>query len=134
MPFQEYHDDYPHKRFTVGFAGRPGGPDFYINKVNNSENHGPGGQSHHDLHEEADPCFATLVGGIPILNELNRIPTNQDKGSLLLHHVGIVDSRVIAKVTIEADDDDDDDQHDEQEDDQGGGGGIDLPSAGPSPA
>mmetsp|Transcript_15289 Transcript_15289/g.33151 ORF Transcript_15289/g.33151 Transcript_15289/m.33151 type:complete len:599 (+) Transcript_15289:136-1932(+) len=96
MPFQEYHHEFPHDKYTVGFAGRPGGPDFYINKVNNSANHGPGGQSHHDLHEEADPCFAKLVGGMGILDELNKIPVDHDKGDLLLHPVVIVDSRVVS--------------------------------------
>jgi len=95
MPFQEYHVNYPHDTHTVGFAGRPGGPDFYINKIDNSENHGPGGQSHHDLHEEADPCFGKLVGGMEILQELNKIPVDGERGSLLLHSVVIMDSRVV---------------------------------------
>ena len=63
MPFQEYHEGYPHERHTVGFSGRPGGPNFYINKINNTMTHGPGGQDQHDLHEEADSCFAKLSGG-----------------------------------------------------------------------
>ena len=96
MPFQEYHDDYPHSKYTVGYAGRPGGPDFYINKIDNSVNHGPGGQSHHDLHEEADPCFARLIGGMEILDQLNKIPIDYDRGALLLQPVVIVDSRVVA--------------------------------------
>mmetsp|Transcript_38905 Transcript_38905/g.81377 ORF Transcript_38905/g.81377 Transcript_38905/m.81377 type:complete len:650 (+) Transcript_38905:152-2101(+) len=102
MPFQEYHENYPHNTHTVGFAGRPGGPDFYINKIDNSENHGPGGQSHHDLHEEADPCFGRLVGGIEILKELNKIPVDGERGSLLLHSVVIVDSRVVISGRPEA--------------------------------
>ena len=95
MPFQEYNKGFPHDQYTMGFAGRPGGPDFYINKIDNSVNHGPGGQSHHDLHEEADPCFAKLVGGMEILGDLNKIPINRERGSLLLHPVVIVDSRVM---------------------------------------
>lgn len=95
MPFQEYSAEYPHSKYTVGFAGRPGGPDFYINKVDNSVNHGPGGQSHHDLHEEADPCFARLVGGMEILEELNKVPVDVDRGNLLLHSVSILDSKVV---------------------------------------
>jgi len=97
MPFQEYNSGFPHDQYTLGFAGRPGGPDFYINKIDNSVNHGPGGQSHHDLHEEADPCFAKLVGGMGILGDLNKIPIDRERGSLLLHPVVIVDSRVMIK-------------------------------------
>jgi hypothetical protein len=28
--FQEYSANFPHKPYTLGYAGRPGGPDFYI--------------------------------------------------------------------------------------------------------
>jgi cyclophilin family peptidyl-prolyl cis-trans isomerase len=30
VAFQEYHPDFPHKKYTLGYAGRPGGPDFYV--------------------------------------------------------------------------------------------------------
>jgi len=96
MPYQEYSLDYPHTKYTVGFAGRPGGPDFYINKVDNSENHGPGGQTHHDLHEEADPCFGRVVAGFEVIEDINRIPVDREKGSLLKAPVTIVGGRVIA--------------------------------------
>ena len=98
MPFQEYHDGYPHERHTVGFSGRPGGPDFYINKINNTINHGPGGQEQHDLHEEADSCFARLgAGGEEMMEKLNRIPTYQlDHTDFLMHPVVIINARVIS--------------------------------------
>ena len=44
LSFQEYSDQHPHKRYTVGFTGRPAGPGFYVNKLDNSEDNGPGGQ------------------------------------------------------------------------------------------
>jgi hypothetical protein len=28
--FQEYSEKFPHYKYTLGYAGRPGGPDFYI--------------------------------------------------------------------------------------------------------
>ena len=34
--FQEYHKDFPHKKYTMGYAGRPGGPDFYVSTVGTS--------------------------------------------------------------------------------------------------
>ena len=99
MPFQEYHEGYPHERHTVGFPGRPGGPDFYINKVDNTNIHGPGGQDHHDLHEEADPGFARLrePGGGEMLEKLDKIPTYR-KGDtdFLMHAVVIVKADVIS--------------------------------------
>ena len=45
VAFQEYSSQYPHYMHTIGLAGRPGGPDFYINLMDNVDNHGPGGQS-----------------------------------------------------------------------------------------
>lgn len=33
LAFPDYHPDYPHVAWTVGYTGRPGGPDWYINKV-----------------------------------------------------------------------------------------------------
>ena len=45
VAFQEYSPQFPHHKHTIGLAGRPGGPDFYINLIDNVETHGPGGQS-----------------------------------------------------------------------------------------
>lgn len=63
LAFPDYSDEYPHLPWTMGFTGRPGGPDFYINKVDNSESHGPGGQTQHVLEEQGDPCFAKVIRG-----------------------------------------------------------------------
>jgi hypothetical protein len=40
---------------------RPGGPDFYVSIMDNTLNHGPGGQGQYGLAAEADPCFAKVV-------------------------------------------------------------------------
>jgi len=63
LAFPEYSEFFQHEEWTMGFTGRPGGPDWYINKQNNTVSHGPGGQNHYDLEEEADPCFAKVVKG-----------------------------------------------------------------------
>jgi hypothetical protein len=60
LAFPDYHPEYPHVQWTVGFTGRPGGPDWYINKVDNTKGHGPGGQSQHELTEQGDSCFGTV--------------------------------------------------------------------------
>lgn len=59
--FPEYSSKFPHKRLTLGFAGT--GPNFYINAIDNSDHHGPGGQGHHNLPTDADPCFGHVVSG-----------------------------------------------------------------------
>eukprot|EP00545_Synedropsis_sp_CCMP1620_P000811 CAMPEP_0119014516 /NCGR_PEP_ID=MMETSP1176-20130426/9874_1 /TAXON_ID=265551 /ORGANISM="Synedropsis recta cf, Strain CCMP1620" /LENGTH=308 /DNA_ID=CAMNT_0006967707 /DNA_START=123 /DNA_END=1049 /DNA_ORIENTATION=+ len=62
LAFQEYSKDYPHKQRTVGYAGRPSGPAFYVSIQDNSRNHGPGSQQKHNPYE-ADSCFGTVVEG-----------------------------------------------------------------------
>ena len=58
MAFQEYSPHFPHKKYTMGYAGRPGGPAFYISIEDNVRNHGPGSQG---SETEADGCFAKLA-------------------------------------------------------------------------
>lgn len=62
MAFQEYSKAYPHVMGTLGFAGRPGGPGFYISTIDNTRNHGPGTQQKDNPHE-ADSCFGRVVEG-----------------------------------------------------------------------
>jgi len=68
--FQEYSENFPHIKYTLGFAGRPGSY-FYISTENNTEHHGPGGQDNHVLSEEADPCFAKIVSGFDVVNKMH---------------------------------------------------------------
>jgi hypothetical protein len=70
LAFPEYSHQYAHEKWTLGFTGRPGGPDWYINKQNNTLMHGPGGQYHHDIKEEADPCFAKVIEGFEIVEKI----------------------------------------------------------------
>ncbi len=72
LSFPEYSPNFPHIANTVGFATRPGGPEFYINIDNNSKLHGPGGQKHHALVEEADACFGKIVRGLDLVAEIQR--------------------------------------------------------------
>jgi len=97
VSYQEYSEQYPHSQWTVGLAGRPGGPDFYINKRDNSMIHGPGGQTNkHDLHNEADPCFGKVVDGLSTLEEIGMIPTDPDRGHEIKYPVVIIDAKVLA--------------------------------------
>ena len=58
LTFQEYSPEFPHVKGTLGFAGRPGGPAFYVSTVDNTRNHGPGSQG---SKTEADSCFGRLA-------------------------------------------------------------------------
>lgn len=92
--FQEYTAEMPHTEYTLGFPGRPGGPDFYINMQDNTKLHGPGGQSWHygDIADEADPCFATVVQGRDVVG---RIRANPEK------HFVVIDKMQIIPATAE---------------------------------
>lgn len=82
LSFAEYSDDFPHLPWTLGFTGRPGGPDFYINKVDNTVSHGPGGQVHHESSSEhADACFAKVVDGFDTLEKMIKSPIVHDDES-----------------------------------------------------
>lgn len=59
----EYSPDFPHARGTVGYAGRPSGPAWYVSILDNRNNHGPGSQQARNPHE-ADACFGTVVEGL----------------------------------------------------------------------
>lgn len=76
--FPEYTDQFPHKKYTLGFAGQ--GPTFYINTMDNENDHGPGGQQgHHLLPNDADPCFAKVVEGFEVVDDLVRLGLIQKK-------------------------------------------------------
>jgi len=62
LAFQEYSPQFPHKKGTVGYAGRPSGPAWYVSTQDNVRNHGPGSQQNHNPHE-ADSCFGKVVVG-----------------------------------------------------------------------
>ena len=72
LAFQEYDAAFPHEKFTLGFAGRPGGPEFYISTVSNVANHGPGSQG---SRTEADSCFAKVVAGFDVVKKMQDQPT-----------------------------------------------------------
>lgn len=75
-----------------------GGPDFYINKVDNTVAHGPGGQFHHELEEFADACFARVVDGFETLRNMMNAPTNMQAGEyqyFLQEPVYIVKMKVV---------------------------------------
>ena len=71
--FQEYAPEMKHRKGTLGYHGRPGGPDFYVNMKDNSVTHGPGGQAHHfsDVVSDADPCFAKIVRGYEVMERVH---------------------------------------------------------------
>ncbi|KAL3930000.1 MAG: hypothetical protein SGBAC_011962 [Bacillariaceae sp.] len=66
--FPDYSYSYPHSQYTLGFSGN--GPNFYINAIDNSAHHGPGGQVHHEIAADADPCFGKIISGHQTLERM----------------------------------------------------------------
>jgi len=77
LAFQEYDARFPHRKYTLGFAGRPGGPEFYISTVDNTRNHGPGSQG---SKTEADSCFAKIVDGFDVVERMRSQPAPKGLG------------------------------------------------------
>lgn len=69
VAFPEYSPRVPHTQYTIGLAHR--GPTFYLNTLDNTLPHGPGGgQGHHLLPEDGDPCFGKVVEGREVVDDL----------------------------------------------------------------
>ena len=86
MPFQEYSPEFPHRKGTTGYAGRPSGPGWYISIQDNSQNHGPGSQQKANPHE-ADSCFGRVVQGLEdVVPRIHSTPQTSwlDKENMIL--------------------------------------------------
>jgi cyclophilin family peptidyl-prolyl cis-trans isomerase len=68
LGFPEYSTKWPHDKYTIGFSNN--GPTFYINTMDNTHHHGPGGQGHHLLKEDGEPCFGKVVQGKEVVDAL----------------------------------------------------------------
>jgi hypothetical protein len=94
LAFQEYSPEFPHKKGTVGYAGRPSGPHWYVSIMDNSRNHGPGSQQKKDPYE-ADSCFGKVIRGFD--DDVQRIAKIPDKGFIndKKKHVIITKMRIL---------------------------------------
>ena len=93
--FQEYSEKYPHNKYTLGYAGRPGGPDFYISTQDNSKIHGPGGQDSYQDPTEADPCFARIIEGFNIVDRMHQSPVEEGGYKRMVKYVSINSMRIL---------------------------------------
>jgi len=100
VDFQEYNHDYSHQQWTVGFSGRPGGPDIYINKEDNSKVNGPNERGQYVLSEEADPCFGIVNEGRDVLNKIYSLPTSKANGGFALQKpVRIIKAEILVNAS-----------------------------------
>ena len=94
--FQEYSPEYPHVKYTVGLAGRPGSTDWYVSMTDNIQAHGPGGQGEDFPGDtEADPCFGKVVEGVDVAKRIQSLPVNKQGGLRILKQRVAVTSATI---------------------------------------
>ena len=95
--FQEYSPEFPHVKYTMGYAGRPGGPDIYISTHDNSQIHGPGGQTSYEDPAEADPCFAKVVEGFSVVDRMTQTEVRDGGYRHMKENVGIVSMKLLTE-------------------------------------
>jgi hypothetical protein len=98
--YPEYSPLFPHEKWTLGMTGRPGGPDWYINKQNNTVGHAPGGQSQFPLADMyGDPCFAKVIDGFDALEKVFTQPTIQSGDyRFFFEHPIIVKAEIVSPI------------------------------------
>lgn len=76
--WQEYSPHYPHKKYTLGYAGRPSSNGaFYISTVDNVKNHGPGSQG---SKSEADSIIGRIFEGEDVVRRMCKQPNKGPNG------------------------------------------------------
>ena len=68
--------------------------EFYINTQDNAQIHGPGGQHHHDLHEEGDPCFGKVISGHHVVDRMHQKGVENKRE---IHIIGIEKAVLLPK-------------------------------------
>ena len=89
--FPEYHHDHPHVPYSLGFAGDPAGPIWYINKLDNTIPHGPNGDQKFG---DPQPCFANIIIGKDVVDRIAKLPHSKDTPYLFQYPVTIVSARM----------------------------------------
>lgn len=100
LAWQEYDPHFPHQIYTLGYAGRPGGPAFYISTVDNTMNHGPASQG---SKTEADGCFGKIVDGVTVVKQMMKQPGRSKPNGFIsdaANFIAIASLRLRAKETI----------------------------------
>jgi len=121
LAFPDYSETFPHVTWTVGFTGRPGGPDFYINKVDNTEGHGPGGQYQHALEEQGDACFGKIVQGRDSVAKIFTQPVYNDGSDW--HYFLSEPVRITGAVVLPTETTNEDDNNNNNNNNEGNGDG-----------
>lgn len=87
LGFPEFSPQYSnHEQYTIGFSNL--GPQFYINTLDNAKIHGPGKGQHGEplLDSDADPCFAKIIEGTNVVDDLVKFGLSKSKTNTVEEH------------------------------------------------
>ena len=68
--------------------------------VDNTKNHGPGGQGKYEHVGEADPCFAKVVKGFNIVDMIHQSDVKPGDYKRMQHYVPIVSMKILKNPKI----------------------------------
>jgi hypothetical protein len=71
--------------------------------MDNTVNHGPGGQTSYEDPSEADPCFAKVVDGFSVVDRVALSPVKPGWYKAMVQNVAIRSMRIISKDNVDAD-------------------------------
>mmetsp|Transcript_836 Transcript_836/g.2398 ORF Transcript_836/g.2398 Transcript_836/m.2398 type:complete len:524 (-) Transcript_836:53-1624(-) len=108
--FPEFSPEFPHVPYTLGFVApstsRPSDAGFYVNTLNNSYSHSPGGQDHHEedaalgalLGGGGEPCFGEVVEGREAIDRILGMPLEEKEGEVpwMTEAVLIVGAKIVS--------------------------------------
>jgi len=93
MAFAEYSPKFPHLKYTVGYGGSSG-PEFYINKNDNTRIHGhTAGVDGDDV--AVDPCFAKVVKGFDVVDKMSSLLVEQREDHPFLQQPVVIEEAYI---------------------------------------
>ena len=65
--------------------------------IDNSINHGPGGQGSYAIASEADPCFAKVVDGFDAVDRMHKMSVKPGGYKRMQHYVAIKSVKILKK-------------------------------------
>ena len=68
---------------------------FFFSFLDNTKNHGPGGQTSYAVASEADPCFAKVIEGFDAVDRMHAMKRKPGGYQAMEHNVAIKYARII---------------------------------------
>lgn len=66
-------------------------------EIDNTRNHGPGGQASYAVKSEADPCFAKVVDGFAAVDRMHKLSVESGDYMRMKHYVAIKSATIMTE-------------------------------------